>query len=467
MIVLSRAPIRLRLTLWYVLLIAVILAAFSAGVYLVLRQALYQNLNESVQNRASALLNIIQYEGDRPFLPDQVSSEDPSRGEHFARVFDTFGGLSFDNTAALGHVPVDAEVVATTLAGRPTTRSVKIPEDDEPIRIKTLPIIRDGVIFGVLEVGQLEDDLSDTLTTLLIILGIAYPVTLVFASLGGVFLAGRALSPIDNITRAARHISAEDLNQRLNLRLPDDEVGRLAHTFDDMIARLDDAFRRQRQFTADASHELRTPLTIIKGQIDVSLQKEREPEAYRQVLQGVNEEVDRLIRLAGSLLTLTRADAGQIPLTFENVNIAEVVTGALEQVRATADDKGVRSQLAPGPPVTIQADEDLLLQLMLNLLDNAIKYTPSGGLVTVGWRMSGNQVELRVQDAGIGISREHLPYLFDRFYRVDKARSRAEGGVGLGLAISRWITEAHGGSIHVENAPDEGSIFTVLLPTQR
>ncbi len=280
------------------------------------------------------------------------------------------------------------------------------------------------------------------------------------------FLAGRALSPIDNITRTARQISADDLHQRLNLKLPDDEVGRLARTFDEMIARLDDAFQRQRQFTADASHELRTPLTIIKGQIEVALQRDREPEAYRQVLQEINAEVDRLIRLTSSLLTLTRADAGQILLRFEDVAVAEVVTGAFEQIRSTAREKGLECQLDPGPPVTIQEDQDLLLQLMLNLSDNAIRYTPSGGQVTLGWRVNKNQVQLWVQDTGIGISQEHLAYLFDRFYRVDKARSRAEGGVGLGLAISHWIAEAHQGSIHIASAPGKGSTFTVLLPTK-
>lgn len=313
--------------------------------------------------------------------------------------------------------------------------------------------------------GQSEDDVSDTLATLLPIMVIAYPVALVVAALGGVFMAGRALSPIDNITRTARRISGEDLGQRLDMQLPDDEVGRLARTFDEMIARLDDAFGRQRQFTADASHEMRTPLTIIKGQIDVSLQKEREPEAYRQVLGAVNEEVDRLIRLAGNLLTLTRADAGQIPLTFERVDIPQVVSGVLEQVRSVASDKGVELRLEPGPRAIINADEDLLLQLMLNLLDNAVKYTPSGGQVNAGWTMNGSELELWVADTGIGIAHEHLPYLFDRFYRVDGARNRADGGVGLGLAISRWIAEAHSGSIRAESAPGTGSTFTVLLPT--
>ena len=264
MIVMNRAPIRLRLTLWYVLLLAVILAAFNAGVYLLLRHTLYQNPNESIQTRASAILKVVQYEGGHPFLPGQASSGDPNQGEHFARVFDASGDVSFDNTAALGDVPVDAKAVASALAGESTFRSLKFDGDSDPLRGATFPIRRGEEIVGALEVGETEDDVIDTLSTLLLIMGIAYPVTLAVATLGGVFLAKRALSPIDRISRTVRQITGEDLSGRLNLRLPNDEVGRLANTFDEMIARLDDAFRRQRQFTADASHELRTPLTVIK-----------------------------------------------------------------------------------------------------------------------------------------------------------------------------------------------------------
>jgi heavy metal sensor kinase len=300
-----------------------------------------------------------------------------------------------------------------------------------------------------------------------LVLGIAYPVTLALASFGGAFLAGRALSPIDKLTRLARRVSAKDLSQRLNLRLPDDEVGRLARTFDEMIARLDDAFRRQRQFTADASHELRTPLTAIKGQVEVALRRRRDAAAYREVLQAVNEEVDRLIRLVGSLLTLARADAGQIPIALETVSLPELVAGAVEQVDPVAKQRDIELSASAGPAVTLQADEDLLLQLLLNLLDNAIKHTPAGGRVTVGWRVNGRQVELWVRDTGVGIAGEHLAHIFDRFYRVDKARSRAEGGVGLGLSICRWIAEAHGGHISVRSAPGQGSTFTAGLPTGR
>lgn len=275
---LRRVPIRLRLTLWYVILLAIVLAVFIAVAYLILRQSLYRNLDQSMLNRANALLSVIQYEGDRLFLPSEVSLEDQIQGdydEYFVRLFNASGNLRFDEAVALEQVPFDPEAVVNALRGKSITRRVKIGEVEYPIRVKTFPVIRDGEIVGGLEVGQSENDVADTLTSLRQTMILAYPIALLAASFVGVFLAGRALSPIDNITRAARQISAEDLNQRLNLRLPDDEVGRLARTFDEMIARLDDAFQRQRQFTADASHELRTPLTIIKGQIEVSLSRIR------------------------------------------------------------------------------------------------------------------------------------------------------------------------------------------------
>ena len=378
------ASIRLRLTLWYVLLLAVILGAFTISVYLILRQTLYNNLDESIQNQASVLLDeAIQFEGGSPSVDRITPSGDDEEAEHFIRVFDASNNLTFDNSAELGDVPVDSQALAHALAGRSVTRRFKV--DGDTIRVGTFPVTRDGRIVGALEVGQSEDDVVDILGALLLIMGVAYPVTLLVAILGGVFLAGRALSPVDNITRLARRISADHLDQRLNLQLPDDEVCRLARTFDEMIARLDEAFRLQRQFTADASHELRTPLTVMKGQIDVALQKEREPEAYRQVLREVNDEVDHMIRLVGSMLALARADAGEIPLALESVSVVDLVSGAIEQVAPMSNQRDVDLRQVSGDDVSVWADEDLLLQLLLNLLDNAIKYTPGGGQVTASW----------------------------------------------------------------------------------
>jgi heavy metal sensor kinase len=454
--------IRLRLTFWYVLVLAIILAAFSTGIYLTLGQSLYANLDDSIESRANDLSGLVAYEGGRPTLSTNVAAGGPELGEQFVRVYDAAGLVTTDSSAEAGSVPGDAQLVQRALAGQTSTHGLKA--GSESFRARIVPIEKGGQITGALEVGRATGDVTDTLRTLLLVLAIAYPITLATASLGGVFLAGRALSPIDRLTRLARRISAEDLSQRLDLRLPDDEVGRLAHTFNDMIARLEDAFRRQRQFTADASHELRTPMTVIKGQIEVALQRERDPEDYRRVLQAVNEEVDRMIRLVGSLLTLARADAGQIPITLEPVSLPGVVGAAVEQVRPLASQRHVDLQISPSPTITLRADDDLVLQLLLNLLDNAIKYTAPGGRVTVGWNPDGRDVELWVRDTGSGIAREHLSHLFDRFYRVDKARSRAGGGTGLGLSICRWIAEAHGGSISVESAPGEGATFKVVMP---
>lgn len=454
--------IRLRLTLWYILLLAIILAAFSVGIYVTLRHNLYSNLDDSIETRTIDLLAVIRFDGTQPTLQGEIPSEGPDQGEQFIRVFSSSGALTFDTSAAAGAVPVDQRAVQAALSGRTLTRRVKAQGDT--FRARMVPIRRGGQVSGALEVALSTGDVSDTLRTLLVIFGISFPATIALASFGGIFLAGRALSPIDKLTRHARRLSAADLSQRLNLALPDDEVGRLARTFDDMLERLDAAFKRQRQFTADASHELRTPLTAIKGQVEVALSKERSTHAYREVLQTVNEEIDRLIRLVGSLLTLARADSGQIPIASDAVHVDALISAAVEQVRPAALQKQLQLGIDAGPNLVLRADEDLLLQLLLNLLDNAIKYTPAGGSVTVGWTTDDGYAQLWVRDTGVGVSGEHLGRIFDRFYRADKARSRTEGGVGLGLSISRWIAQAHAGTILASNTPGGGTTFTFTIP---
>ena len=321
---------RVRLTLWYVSLLAVILAVFGVGVYLTVRTTLHRNLDDSIETRANIVLAGIVFDNGQPVLPPTPSSSDD---DEFVRVVD------------IGSPPV---------------------ETDPEIRVRRFPIVGNGETVGLLEVGQSREHVTESLSALLLTLGLAYPLTLLVAVLGGIFLAGRALAPVDSITDMARRVSAEDLGQRLDLRLPDDELGRLATTFDEMIERLDDAFRRQRRFTADASHELRTPLTVMKGQVEVALQQQRSPEDYRQVLRAVNEEVDRLIGLAGSLLTLARAEAGQIPLNLERIDVAELMSGAVEQVTPAATSNGLSVDLIPKASVSVLADEGLVLQLLLN-----------------------------------------------------------------------------------------------------
>ena len=339
----SRLTIRVRLTLWYVGLLAIILAAFVAGVYLTVRTTLYRNLDSSIEARADRILAGIVFDRGSPALPPTPAPHDD---DEFVRV------------VPIGRLPI---------------------ETDPEIRVGRFPITLKGEQVGLLEIGQSTESVTEALSALLLTLGVAYPLTLFVAVLGGTFLAGRALAPVAYITEIARRISAEDLGQRLDLQLPNDELGRLATTFDEMIGRLDDAFRRQRRFNADASHELRTPLTVMKGQVEVALQKERSPQEYAKVLRAVNDEVDRLIGLAGSLLTLSRAEAGQIPLSLEQVDVAELMSATIEQIRPAAKAKGLSIEVVPAATVSVLADEGLVLQLVLNLLDNAVKYTPDDG----------------------------------------------------------------------------------------
>ncbi len=453
--------LRVRLTIWYMLLLAVTLATVGVGVYFALRESLYSNLDDSIQAREDLVRSVVIQDNDLDVTGVQLPG-DPLEGEHFIRVYDAEGRLVFDNTAGQA-VPEDPDAIQSALEGQSSGREVDANGVHLQVDIQALTTDRGTV--GVMEVGLSDDDARDTLRSFLLILALAYPLALIAATGGGIFLASRALSPIDRLTRVARKITAEDLSQRLDLRLPDDEVGRLAQTFDEMIARLDESFRRQRQFTADASHELRTPLTALKGQAEVALQRDRDIEGYKEVLTAVNAEVDRMIRLVASLLNLARADSGEIPITREPVDLGRVITDAAEQLRPAAEAKNLTLRLQSGPDVTLAGDQDLLLQLVLNLVDNAIKYTPSGGAVDVTWSADGRAAEIRVSDTGPGIAAEHLPRIFDRFYRIDKARSRDGGGSGLGLSISRWIAETHGGSIDVTSEPDRGTTFVVHLPS--
>lgn len=452
--------IRTRLTLWYLGILTLILVVFASGVYFTLRRTLNENLNDAIENRALLTRKLVSV--DRSGVPTFGigQSTDPNLDDHFERIFDRTRTLVHDNSAPFGTVDVDASAIDAAIAGRQTIRSSG--SGDREVRIVTLPLERDGAIVGVLQVGESTADVRDALRTLLLGFAIALPGALVLATLGGYWLASRALSPIDRVTRAAQDISAHDLSRRLGLDLPDDEVGRLARTLDGMIARLDAAFARQRQFTADASHELRTPLTAIRGQIDVALQRPRDAAAYEAVLATINDQVDRMTRLVGGLLMLARTDAGVLTPERAPVDVAETVNAVAAQMRPLAEAKGLTLSAAAEAGARVQGDADLLLQMLMNLTDNAIKYTVAGG-VRLSCEETGDAVTIRVSDTGPGIPAEHRDRVFERFYRV--SASRDQGGAGLGLAICRWIAEAHGGTIQLEPSTT-GSTFVVRLPVQ-
>jgi heavy metal sensor kinase len=362
-------------------------------------------------------------------------------------------------------VPIDPAVLAVALSGQEVFQTVRV--EDTLIRIYTASVVHGGQIVGVVQEGLSLDDVHQTLAAFRWTLALALPVTLALASVGGLFLASRALHPVDQITRAAQSISAHDLSQRLNLNLPDDELGRLARTFDAMIARLDEAFHRQRRFTADASHELRTPLTIIKGDLSLALARPRDAGYYRRVLAEMDEEVDGMGRLVERLLALARADAEGTSLQRQTTDLSALLADLVEQTRPLAEARALDLVAQIAPDLTATVDPDAVTQVVLNLLDNALKYTASGRVrLSAHPSRSGDKVQIAVSDSGPGIPAEHLPHIFDRFYRVDRARSREFGGAGLGLAIARDLVVAHGGEITVHSVPGEGSTFTVHLPVE-
>jgi heavy metal sensor kinase len=319
----------------------------------------------------------------------------------------------------------------------------------------------DGHRYRVEVAGETRDHRE--LARLLEGIGLAAPFTLGLAVLFGLFLAGRALQPMESVIRTARELSAGDLSRRIALLGPNDEIKRLADTFDAMLARLETAFRSQQSFVADASHELRTPLTILQGHADLVLSDpEASPEEFQRAMAVVSAEARRLSRIVESLLTLARADAGSLTVAAEPVDLAGIAQETLSRLRPLA---GPRTLAYDGPSELIAAgDPDWLRQLLLNLIENAIHHTGPDGEVRIIARGRGARVLLEVWDDGCGIAPQHLPHVFDRFYRVDKSRSRAHGGAGLGLAIARWIVEQHRGTIALISRPGAGTTVRVTLP---
>jgi heavy metal sensor kinase len=312
-------------------------------------------------------------------------------------------------------------------------------------------------------VAQSLEDIEATLNQLLMTLVIGAPILALVAALGGYFLAARALDPIDHITRTARHISGEDLSARLSLPASEDEVGRLASTFDSMLARLEESFKRERQFTADASHELRTPLAAMQTILGVIREERRTPADYEQALADLAEEADRLQALTEDLLQLARGDS-QPATAYERVDLSALLNDLTASLQPLAESKNLSLISAIPDNLLLVGDIDQLIRLFVNVIENAIKYTASG-TVTVSAQADSDSLRVTVADTGLGIPPEHLPHIFDRFYRVDAARTQR--GAGLGLAIAQEIVKVHGGKIEVNSAVGVGSKFTIVLPQKR
>jgi len=387
---------------------------------------------------------------------------DEPRVGHFIEVWSPTGSLLYRSPAlrgqTLGLPPKPSE-----LRWDPILRTLRLAAGSAVRAVSTAYSIEDQPV--VLRVAYDEEGLWREFREFTGVLALAFPLVVSLAGLGGYALARKALAPIDAMTSQTQKISAERLSERLSIENPEDELGKLASVLNAMLGRLEAAFDQLRRFTADASHELRTPLTAMRSVGEVALQDQAIPSEYRDVMGSMLEEVDQLTRLSESLLELSRADAGHVQLKRTDIALLTVAQEAHSMVEVLAEEKGQRIDIAGDADVIVSVDRLLLRQAVANLLDNAIKYSPINSQITVQVKRGNkNTAWLDISDEGPGIEFEHQFHVFDRFYRVDPARSRELGGVGLGLSITRWAVEAHGGEISLDSKEGKGATFRVSLP---
>jgi heavy metal sensor kinase len=460
-------PLRVRLTLWYGCALAMVLITFSVVLYVITARNLRDDVDQSLEETATAAVRSLQERGFLPLIDEEeLLSQFPelARIDKFFQIFSPSGTITIRSPNIRQHeVPLSRTALEATFNGQTILESAKYPHEP-PLRLISVPIIHRGNLLYIVQVGTSMESIEDTLRRFLILLIVAMPIALAVSLAAGWFLAGRALRPVDAITLAAQRIAAGDLSQRLTMPTSPDEIGRLAGTFNNMIGRLDASFRQIRQFTSDASHELRTPLTVMKGETELVLRRPRALEDYQSVLESNLEEIDRMTRIVEELLFLSRADMGEVRMESMPVPLKVLVEDIHRQATVLGQDRNIEVVLGAVMPALVQGDELRLRELLLNLVENAVKYSYPGGKVEIGLVTAGQEAILSVTDQGIGIAPGDHAKIFDRFYRTDDARAHTKKGTGLGLAICALIAEAHKGRINVKSSVGQGSTFTVRLP---
>ena len=457
----TKFPIRARLTLWYLLLMLVTFTVIA--IYLLTRfhVSLKSTIDTSLQITVSKTINALDEEdfketGKLTF--DHVRQTRVAAATDFAMQVVSVRGVVWDTYGSAQSVPRwgTVELGYSTQTGG---------SNNEEWRIYSEPILdSNGQTIGWVQAAQSLNSVSMTLQEVRNQLLLGIPLLLLFAGIGGYILSNRALQPIEKITNTAQEITAKDLSKRLDYQGAMDEVGRLAQTFDQMLERLQSSFDRERRFTTDAAHELRIPLTVLKGQIDVTLSRARNSVEYENKLRELSTQVDRLIRLSNALLFLSRSSQDQISFQPVSVDLRELLDVLIEQLQPLAAEKELKLIAQISDEAFVYGDHDQLIRLFMNLLENALKYTPPNGEITVTVVKEFDEIKIVVHNTGVGISQEHLPHLFERFYRVDEDRSSQTGGSGLGLAIAHEIMNRHGGEIDAQSSPNQGVTISVRLP---
>lgn len=461
--------IRARLTAWYVFVLAITLILFSAFLYFFLSQSLYESIDNSLSVSANVMSKTVLMKYSEPTSRGVENLFDDFSGlenmNKFYRIYDESGSVgSRSKNLENSNFPLSQKAYSGALQGVTTFETFHIDEN-YPIRVITMPVMRNKLMINLVQVGTSLGGVQETLKSLRIFLLASVPSLIMLTTLVGRFMARRALTPVAKVTQTARAIAGGgDLSKRIPVPNVQDEVGQLVTTFNEMMSRLENSFKLIRQFSSDASHELRTPLTVLKGQSELTLRKPRTPEEYQDVISSNLEEINYMSRILEDLFTLSKSDEGIIALELKTINLGSIIEEVCKHAEILATERGVKVTALALEPVHIEGDAYRLRQLIWNLLHNGIKYTLPGGEVKVALQNKDENACLTVEDNGIGIPENDLPLIFNRFYRVDKARTRDDHGTGLGLSICKFIVESHKGHIGVESQIGVGSKFIVSIP---
>lgn len=452
--------IKSTLTLWYVLILAVVLTLFSSMVYLKMKNELYKEVREFIHIESQQIISELDYtdnhlQTERIFqnLKDNLDTKNIQ-----------FSIYNQDGLLILGEKQGDILPSVTS-----TNYFYSIFEKDgQKWVVVNMPREKDGIVTGYVRLARSLWHEENTLDKLLTMFMFGIPITLIISLGGGYFLALRAFTPIDRIIKTTQEISHSNLSCRLvnDRNNSNDEVARLTQTLNQLLNRLENAFNRQKQFSADASHELRTPIAVISAQVEEALSSSKTTEDYREALLLIKKQTDHMSHLVKQLLLLSRGDDNNNQLEREIFNLTELIDVIVEEIENISRKKSIKiNKKVSEHNIYINADQSRITELLLNLMDNAIEYSNENSLIEIRLnRINEDQVEIKVIDDGSGIPAEHLDNIFDRFYQADKSRWRKRGGTGLGLSICHWIVESHGGSIKVTSKINQGSIFTVILP---
>jgi len=444
--------IKSRLTLWYLLVTALLIIVFSIAAYLLLAQGLYGKTLHPwdirvVQLEKTTDNNKITGLSDIGHQDWGTQTSGPIKASRYSKS-ELLKSMSEEGSIVVENVLIDKAALDT----------LDISGEDSIWFYTYLT----GEDASVVVVTRSENDVTAILETFRQVLLTIVPIAMILAGIFGYFLVKRALRPVQIITRAAREIEENNLDSRLDARSKD-ELGQLASTLNHMLARLESAFDREKQFTADASHELRTPLAIVQGEATLALSKERNVDEYQKSLENIYQETEHMSSILKRLLFLAR-NGGKKQLESETINLNELITELVSDVEMLCEDKSISCELHVSHDLFVKGDRVNLRELFFNLINNAVRYTPQGGEILVILSKKVSDACVAVKDNGIGIPEEHIEHIFKRFYRVDKSRSRSEGGTGLGLAICQRIVEFHNGTIKIESKAGVGSTFSVQLP---